>query len=173
VLDQIRRFSLFQKLVVFIGLPCAALFACVSVYLGFVAVTSESVPVQQATISPAPTTVLPEVQPPTPTSTQVTVLPEAQLPTPTSTQVVAVTVTLTPTPVPSTIMPVPTAPPPPSSPGSSGYTGPYDPSGPDRDCGDFSSRSEAQAFFEAAGGPSSDPHRLDADGDGAVCEDLQ
>ena len=48
----------------------------------------------------------------------------------------------------------------------------YDPAGPDRDCGDFSSQAEAQAFFVAAGGPASDPHRLDRDGDGVVCESL-
>ncbi|MBO8164197.1 MAG: thermonuclease family protein [Brevibacillus sp.] len=46
----------------------------------------------------------------------------------------------------------------------------YDPFGPDRDCGDFASHEEAQAFFEAAGGPGSDPHRLDRDKDGLACE---
>jgi micrococcal nuclease len=61
------------------------------------------------------------------------------------------------------------APPPASSPG---YTGSYDPSGPDRDCPDFSTHAEAQAFFEAAGGPASDPHRLDGDDDGVACEKL-
>jgi endonuclease YncB( thermonuclease family) len=40
----------------------------------------------------------------------------------------------------------------------------------DRDCSDFSSQAAAQEFFIAAGGPSSDPHRLDADGDGIACE---
>jgi hypothetical protein len=40
----------------------------------------------------------------------------------------------------------------------------------DRDCSDFASRREAQAFFEAAGGPDIDPHNLDGDGDGVVCE---
>ncbi|WP_164669229.1 thermonuclease family protein [Virgibacillus doumboii] len=49
---------------------------------------------------------------------------------------------------------------------------PYDPSGPDRDCGDFNSQESAQAFFEAAGGPEKDPHRLDGEGDGLVCEGL-
>jgi hypothetical protein len=50
------------------------------------------------------------------------------------------------------------------------YAGEYD---PNRNCGDFSTQAEAQAFFEAAGGPESDPHRLDADGNGgAVCESL-
>lgn len=48
----------------------------------------------------------------------------------------------------------------------------YDPNGADRDCGDFCKQSQAQAFFEAAGGPSKDPHRLDRDGDGVVCETL-
>jgi len=49
---------------------------------------------------------------------------------------------------------------------------PYDPDGPDRDCGDFEKQNVAQAFFEAAGGPKNDPHRLDGDGDGVVCETL-
>ena len=48
---------------------------------------------------------------------------------------------------------------------------PYDPNGPDRNCGDFSGQSEAQAFYEAAG--PNDPHRLDSDGDGVVCESLK
>ncbi len=43
---------------------------------------------------------------------------------------------------------------------------------PDRDCSDFETQAEAQAFFEAAGGPARDPHRLDADGDGEACESL-
>ncbi|GGD22511.1 thermonuclease family protein [Pontibacillus salipaludis] len=50
---------------------------------------------------------------------------------------------------------------------------PYDPDGPDRDCGDFDSHETAQAFFEAAGGPEEDPHRLDgSDEDGLACESL-
>ncbi|WP_139978269.1 excalibur calcium-binding domain-containing protein [Nocardioides litoris] len=40
----------------------------------------------------------------------------------------------------------------------------------DRDCSDFGSQRDAQIFFLQQGGPSSDPHRLDADGDGIVCE---
>ena len=35
---------------------------------------------------------------------------------------------------------------------------------------DFSSQAEAQAFYEAAGGPAEDPHRLDGDHDGVACE---
>ena len=38
----------------------------------------------------------------------------------------------------------------------------------DRDCSDFKTRFEAQAFFRQAG--AGDPHRLDDDGDGLVCE---
>nr|WP_212508751.1 thermonuclease family protein [Litoribacterium kuwaitense] len=49
---------------------------------------------------------------------------------------------------------------------------PYDPFGPDRDCNDFSTQAEAQRFFEAAGGPEEDPHRLDGDNNGIVCESL-
>jgi endonuclease YncB( thermonuclease family) len=44
--------------------------------------------------------------------------------------------------------------------------------GPDRDCSDFRTQAEAQRFFEAAGGPARDPHRLDGDGDGLACEGL-
>lgn len=42
----------------------------------------------------------------------------------------------------------------------------------DRDCDDFDTQEEAQAFFEAEGGPESDPHRLDANDDGIACETL-
>ena len=42
----------------------------------------------------------------------------------------------------------------------------------DVDCPQFATHEEAQAFFEEAGGPASDPHRLDADDDGLACEDL-
>ena len=46
------------------------------------------------------------------------------------------------------------------------------PSVPDRNCSDFDTWAEAQAFFESEGGPESDPHRLDSDGDGIACESL-
>jgi len=49
----------------------------------------------------------------------------------------------------------------------------YDPNGPDRDCGDFSTWKQANDFFKAAGGPNSDPHRLDGDNDGVPCEALR
>lgn len=40
----------------------------------------------------------------------------------------------------------------------------------DRDCGDFQSQAAAQNFFLANGGPHSDPHGLDSEGDGIACE---
>ncbi len=48
----------------------------------------------------------------------------------------------------------------------------YDPTGPDRDCADFATQAEAQAFYLAAGGPARDRHRLDGDHDGIACESL-
>lgn len=42
----------------------------------------------------------------------------------------------------------------------------------DRDCGDFDTQRQAQLFFLEEGGPTHDPHRLDADGDGIACETL-
>ena len=49
----------------------------------------------------------------------------------------------------------------------------YDPTGPDRDCGDFATWKQANDFFIAAGGPDSDPHRLDSDHDGVPCQSLR
>lgn len=40
----------------------------------------------------------------------------------------------------------------------------------DKDCGDFATQAKAQSFFLDHGGPQSDPHQLDADGDGIACE---
>ncbi len=40
----------------------------------------------------------------------------------------------------------------------------------DKDCDDFRSQRAAQLFFLRHGGPSLDPHRLDAEGDGIACE---
>lgn len=48
----------------------------------------------------------------------------------------------------------------------------YDPFGRDRNCSAFDTHAEAQAFFQAAGGPERDPHRLDGDNDGIACESL-
>lgn len=49
----------------------------------------------------------------------------------------------------------------------------FDPFGLDRDCGDFTAWREAQGFYEAAGGPATDRHRLDGDDDGIACEGLK
>ena len=48
----------------------------------------------------------------------------------------------------------------------------YDPFGPDRNCGEFDTYDEALAFYLAAGGPESDPHKLDVNSDGEPCESL-
>lgn len=42
----------------------------------------------------------------------------------------------------------------------------------DYDCSDFNSQREAQNFFEEQGGPRTDYHGLDRDGDGIACESL-
>jgi hypothetical protein len=132
-----------------------------------------------------PTLVRDEATPvePTPTAT-------AEPPTATATPTTTAepSATRTPAPPSPTATPVPTAEPsavPTTAPealasptlvpnragsGSGGLR--YDPSGPDRDCGDFDTQQEAQAFFIAAGGPEEDPHRLDGDHDGVVCETL-
>ena len=81
----------------------------------------------------------------------------------------------TPPPAPSTPIPAPIAPPsetPTPSPQPAPLDTKYDPAGPDRNCSDFDTQAEAQAFYEAAGGPDSDPHRLDNNGDGVACESL-
>ena len=49
----------------------------------------------------------------------------------------------------------------------------YDPDGPDRNCGDFDTWEQAQAFYIAAGGPDTDRHRLDGDKDGIACNSLR
>ena len=44
--------------------------------------------------------------------------------------------------------------------------------GGDVDCGDFATHQQAQLFYQAQGGPASDPHSLDSDGNGLACESL-
>jgi len=44
--------------------------------------------------------------------------------------------------------------------------------GEDKDCSDFKTQKEAQAYFISKGGPASDPDRLDSDKDGVACESL-
>ena len=64
-----------------------------------------------------------------------------------------------PTPTPTSAVPTPT-------------TAPASETVQDRNCSDFDTWSEAQSFFESEGGPASDPHRLDGDGDGIACQSL-
>ena len=66
----------------------------------------------------------------------------------------------------------PPAPPTPTVPPSLPTDLRYDPFGPDRDCGEFDTYEEAFAFYLAAGGPESDPHKLDVNSDGQPCESL-
>jgi micrococcal nuclease len=75
-------------------------------------------------------------------------------------------------PVPTTGPPAPQSSQPTASANPAPGGLPYDPNGPDRDCPDFATQEEAQQFFLAAGGPDSDPHRLDGDHDGIACETL-
>jgi hypothetical protein len=42
---------------------------------------------------------------------------------------------------------------------------------PDYDCTDFDTREDAQAFYEATGGPVYDPYNLDENEDGVACEE--
>jgi len=48
----------------------------------------------------------------------------------------------------------------------------WKPANADRDCSDFNTQKEAQAFFESKGGPQKDKHGLDRDKDGVACETL-
>ncbi len=98
--------------------------------------------------TPTPTaTSLPQASPPTETPAPMSP-PRTTSPTETPTQVPV----LTPTPTPMSVdFPKPL---------------------PDHNCSDFYTWSEAQAFFEAQGGPSSDPHQLDHDGNGIACQTL-
>ena len=55
--------------------------------------------------------------------------------------------------------------------GTAGSTSTY--SGGDKDCPDFATHAEAQAYFESKGGsPTNNVDRLDADHDGIACESL-
>jgi len=42
----------------------------------------------------------------------------------------------------------------------------------DKDCSDFKTQKEAQAYFISKGGPANDPDKLDRDKDGVACESL-
>ena len=123
-------------------------------------------PTPTPTPSPAPT----PAPAPMPTPEPVFVPEPTPASTPSPTSVSNAVPTRTPTPEPtSSPTPAPAATPL-KTPAFSEM--PYDPDGPDRSCGDFASWWEAQNFYYAAGGPDSDPHRLDGNGDGVACESL-
>ena len=113
-----------------------------------------------ATASPTPTPTPPSPSRPSHTPTR----PPGATPTPTPTSTATPTATPTHTPEP-THTPTPT-------PTPSTVELRYDPAGPDRNCSDFDAWAEAQAFFEAAGGPENDRHGLDRDRNGVACESL-
>ena len=115
-----------------------------------------------STLSPTPT---PEPSP-TPTPTPV----PTPTPAPTAVPVVTPEPLPTQTPVPS---PVPSPSPSPTpSPTPEATAPPPEEAFVDRDCGEFADWQEAQAFYLSEGGPDADPHRLDGDGDGVVCQSL-
>ena len=119
-------------------------------------------PTRRASPTPTPTpTPTPQSPTPTPTPESSTPTPTPQSPTPTPTPPTPTSTPQSPTPAPQEPTPTPES----STPGT-------DPSGPDRNCSDFNTWTEAQAFYEAAGGPESDRHRLDGDGNGIACESL-
>ena len=100
---------------------------------------------------------------PEPTATAVPATPTRPPPQPTATAVPA---------TPTRPAPEPTATAVPATPSSPLK---YDPNGPDRNCTDFDTWEEAQAFYLAAGGPETDRHRLDSGRggrDGVACENL-
>ncbi len=116
-------------------------------------------PPHQRVVGPAQLT-------PTPSATPTPTLPPP--PSPAATPVPTHAPTPAPTPAREST-PVPTQP---AAPAVT-YSGlPYDPKGADRSCSDFESWWDAQNFYYAAGGPEHDPHRLDGNSDGVVCESL-
>ena len=105
---------------------------------------------------------------PAPTSAPTEVPAEAVTPAPAPTAAPTLEPTPKPTPKPT---PTPTKAPTPK-PAAGYYTPPGWNGSSDVDCGDFDTHAHAQSFFIGQGGPSSDPHRLDADNDGIACESL-
>ena len=129
-------------------------------------IACESLPgarIRRASPTPTPQSPTPMPQSPTPTPT-----PQSPTPTPTPQSPTPTPQSPTPTPTPQSPTPAPQEPTP--TPESS--TPGTDPSGADRNCSDFATWAEAQAFYEAAGGPETDRHRLDGDGNGIACESL-
>ena len=124
--------------------------------------TPTSTPIPEPTPTPAPTPTLTST--PTPTLVpQPTPIP-TPIPTPTPAPPPAATPTPTPTPTPPPAAPLLTVP------EFAGMS--LDPYGLERSCADFASWWEAQNFYHAAGGPTTDPHHLDANNNGIACQSL-
>lgn len=125
--------------------------------------------VETQTPEALPTPTVKPTATPKPTQTPKPTVAPTIKPTPRSTAVPTIKPTPRPTPA---ITPVAAKTEAPSAGGSCKYSC----SGPDKDCGDFSSHSEAQAFFNCCGfSATNDPMRLDGRGnsvdDGIACED--
>src|SRR5690606_23589494 len=58
-------------------------------------------------------------------------------------------------------------------PKTTGYNGPFDPFGPDRDCSDFKTQTETQDIIGAEGEPEKDPHRKDTNKEGVAWRSVQ
>ena len=124
------------------------------------------------TSAPLPSTPAPAASSaPTPISTPA----PTPIPSPTATATPTPAPTPAPTPIPNpTPTPTPIRAPAAAPLSTATFSGiPFDPYGLDRSCEDFASWWEAQNFYYAAGGPDSDPHRLDGNGDGVACESIQ
>ena len=114
--------------------------------------TATAIPTATPTLTPTPTGAPIPTVGPSPTGTY-TPTPSGT-PSPTATPTPTATITPTATP---TLTPTPTV------------TLSFE----DKDCSDFDGWAEAQAFYESEGGPGSDPHGLDGDGDGVACSSLR
>ena len=165
-----------RRLLVLLLGGCFYLVVAVGCGGGQVAVT----PTPEEALSPSPT-VEPSPAPmaePSPIPTvEPSPIPTAE-PSPIPTAEPSPIPTVEPSPIPTAEpSPIPTAEPSPTPTAESGFGEQgnlrYDPEGPDRNCSDFETRTEAMAFFKAAGGPEKDPHRLDGDGNGIPCESLR
>ena len=107
----------------------------------------------------------------TPTVTATPTFTATAAPEPTMTPAPTSTATATATPEP-TITPSPTATVAPAPTATAAPTITPVPPFVDRNCSDFDTWQEDQDFFLSEGGPEEDPHRLDRDSDGVVCESL-
>ena len=132
--------------------------------------TSTPTPTPTAPAAPTPESATPTAAP-APTPTPVPTPRPSPIPTPTPEPALTATPTPTATSTPEPPTPTPTLTPTPTSTPDTVELK-YDPAGPDRNCSDFDTWAEAQAFYEAAGGPETDRHRLDRDRNGVACESL-